>query len=76
MAYSSEHVRTASVKSSVHGKELLYSMNSACFFSPAPPYVARAGVSCPCWPLMRPDHEEVLITVSNWQTPFKESVSL
>lgn len=33
MAYSCEHVRTASVKSSVEGKEVLYSMNSGSFFS-------------------------------------------
>lgn len=66
MAYSSEHVRT-SVKSSVHQKELLYSMNSKFFL--------LRTVCCTGWsvlfvlPFERLDYQELMITVSKRQTP-------
>lgn len=74
MAYSSEHVRTATVKSSVHGKELLHSMNSGTFFFLSLP--VHCTVCCTGWSVLSPlpferpaGHQELMITVSMRQTP-------
>lgn len=74
MAYSSEHVRTATVKSSVHGKELLHSMNPGTFFFFSLP--VHCTVCCTGWSVLSPlpferpgGHQELMITVSKRQTP-------